>query len=197
MTFTPYAVAYRPDVADETLGMVPFPMREQPFWRALMGGVGDSLQRFEDDAFAAMDAGYLDTAAGVWLDRWGLIVGEERGALEDRDYRRFIRARALCNRFDGTVESSLAIWRTVMDVDDMHGWEVENYPAAFYLVAVRDTLLTDIAYRRVYRTMQDARPGCVTLTMIEALDSYHGGAGSRYSIPPTASLSRLIHEAGP
>jgi len=197
MTFTPYAVAYRPDVADETLGMVPFPMRELPFWRALMGGVGDSLQRFEDDAFAAMDAGYLDTAAGVWLDRWGLIVGEERGALEDRDYRRFIRARALCNRFDGLVESSLAIWRLVMDVDDQHGWEVENYPAAFYLVAVRDTLLTDIVYRRVYRTMQDAKPGGVTLTMIEALDSYHGGAGSRYSLPPTSVLSRLIHEAGP
>lgn len=197
MTYTPYTAAYRPAVADDTLAMVPFPMRELPFWQAFMGGAGDSLQRFEDDAFLAMDAGYLDNAVGVWLDRWGLIVGEERGPLEDRDYRRFIRARALCNRFDGTVESSLAIWRLVMDVDELHGWEVENYPAAFYLVAVRDSLLTDIVYRRVFRTMQDAKPGGVTLTLIEALDSYHGGAGSRYSLPPTSVLSRLIHGAGP
>ncbi len=196
-TATPYSIGYRPDVADDTLAMVPFPLRHLPVWQAFMGGVGDSLQRLEDLAFEVLDGFFLDAAVGAQLDYWGSVVGEPRGPLEDADYRRFIRARALVNRSDSTVERLLEIWRTVMDVDEDHAWEVEDFPAGFDLVAVRPSYMSDTLYRRVWRIMQDAKPAGVTLTLTEAIPAYHGPATSRYGSAPTAVLGRYIHAGGP
>ena len=197
MTTSPFSVAYRGSIPQDLLGTAPWQFQHLSRWQALIGGLGDGAQALEDVAFDLVDQLNLDSAAGAMLDRLGGLVGEPRGPLGDLAYRRFIRARALITRCQGTVEELLEVWRTLMDVGAEFAWEVECFPAGVDLVAVRPSFLPDTEYRRVFRAMQDAKPAGVTLTLVEAVGDYHGPKGSRFSSPPTALISRLIHEAGP
>lgn len=197
MTAAPFIVAYRGSIPRDLLGTALWQFQALPGWQALLGGLGDGAQALEDVGFDLVDQLNLDSASGAMLDRLGGLVGEHRGPLGDLAYRRFIRARALITRCRGTVEELLEIWRILMGVGTDFAWEVECFPAGVDLVAVRSSFLPDTEYRRVYRAMRDAKPAGVTLTLVEAVGDYHGPKGSRFFSPPTATISRLIHEAGP
>ena len=55
----------------------------------------------------------IDDSAGQQLDDLGALLGRERGALDDADYRVWLRAQILLNRSSGTVEQVIQILQTV------------------------------------------------------------------------------------
>ncbi len=145
---------------------------EQPRLAGLARGIGAAGQVLENLIFQVLDERTLDTAVGVHLERWGRIVGERRGGLEDHDYRRIIRARMRVNRWakfgsDPGIDEQIAIFELLMDARSVRYFPL--YHAGFALVAERDTFLPDIVAQRVVRTMLDAKPAGVGLTLIEAL----------------------------
>ena len=84
----------------------------------------------------------VDTAAGVYLDAIGEIVGQERGGLADVDYRRLIRARIATNRSRGTISDVLRIADLVLN-DPSAYLEIDNQGAAAYVLRVLNVSITD------------------------------------------------------
>lgn len=70
----------------------------------------DQVQELEDALWAFWLQLDLDTPPeGVWLDRIGGLIGEDRGGVDDADYAVAIRTRILVNRSNGSIETLIAI----------------------------------------------------------------------------------------
>lgn len=148
--------------------VLPSQFRDRPRVEAFAGAIADVVQAVEDDV-AALLAATLDTATGAMLDRYGVIVGEPRGALtDDDDYRRFVKARILVNRATGTADDLVTIAALLFDVDVADVEHVDAYPLATTItVDVATPATVDVA-RRIARAMDDARPVAVGVTVVEA-----------------------------
>jgi hypothetical protein len=55
------------------------------------------------------------TAAGIYLDRIGVKVGQARGGLSDDDYRRYLFARIATNRSQGVTTDLIKIARLILN----------------------------------------------------------------------------------
>jgi hypothetical protein len=75
---------------------------------ALLGELGGIVQGLEDAVWGLIDMTAVSTATGIWLDRLGAVVGEERGGEADALYRTIIQARIIALRSSGTVENIIA-----------------------------------------------------------------------------------------
>lgn len=183
MAGTELALQFIPDHNERSRKRLPFQFWEAPRLAGLARGIGDSGQVLENLILDLLDGQTLDTAIGVHLERWGAIVGERRGSLEDHELRRFIRARLRANRWAkfGTVSGineQLRIYEIVMDARAVRYFP--TYHAGFALVAERDTFLPDRVMERVVRLMLDCKPAGVALDLIEALPgslTLSGGPG--------------------
>lgn len=152
---------------------------DKPRMVALAEALGAGTQGLEDVTFDLLIGRRLEAATGAQLDQWGSIVGEARGAIDDRDYRRFIEARILANISKGTVDDVLGVWERVTYPANIRYQAM--YPAGFKLYAVRPKWLAPRMRRRIRRIMEDVRPAGVTLALIEALGGYFGFEGGEAS----------------
>ena len=143
---------------------------DKPRMVALGEALGVGSQALEDVTFDLVIGRRLEAAVGAQLDQWGSIVGEPRGVLDDRDYRRFIEARILANISKGTVDDVLGVWERVTYPAAIRYQAM--YPAGFKLYAVRPRWLSSRMRRRIRRIMEDVRPAGVTIALIEALGGY-------------------------
>lgn len=166
-------IAYVPDHPDRMARRFLFQDRHQPRIRSLALALGEGAQRLEDESFDLLQGRLLHLATGAQLDRWGGVVGEPRGVLIDADYRRFIRARILVNVCKGTLDELIAIYRIVMDTEQVQAI-LPGAPAFFSLQAVRVRWLTEPLRRRVRRIMADCKPAGVAMELIEALPGPFG-----------------------
>lgn len=57
----------------------------------------------------------VDTAVGAQLDVLGRLVGQAREGLGDDDYRRYIRARVIANKSDGTHEIIIKVIKLLLN----------------------------------------------------------------------------------
>lgn len=140
--------------------------RFRPRLRALLEAMGEGAQTQEDQFFDLLVSRGLDMATGAALNQWGAIVGEQRGALGDDDYRRFIRARILANICEGTPDELLAIFALVTGPSDVRYFL--HPPAGFRLQAARTAPLSDVVVRRVRRLMQSIKPAGVSMVLTES-----------------------------
>lgn len=83
--------------------------------RDLTAALTGTAQGVESALWQLLTERTLDQAIGAQLDVLGQMVGQERAALGDADYRRFIRARIATNRSRGTVENVLTVMRLVLN----------------------------------------------------------------------------------
>lgn len=89
-------------------------------------------QMLEDVVWSTINGRLLDNAAGVWLDKIGVIVREPREGRGDDDYRKAIRVRILINRSKGRAVDVIAV-ALLLDPDAKYvetfplGWEVSIY----------------------------------------------------------------------
>lgn len=167
---------------------------QTPKIRALARAAGDAAQILEDECFDLIASTGIYEAAGDALDQWGELVGEQRGPLSDNEYRQFILARMLCNRCWGTVEELRAILDIITE-DNVEILHQDNFPAGFYLVAMRRDFMIDQHRRRVARMMEDVRPVAKSMSLVEAVVGGFGWQGdedvSGWSDGPFADLIEL------
>jgi hypothetical protein len=141
-------------------------------WTAAARAVGRGVQRLEDAAWSLLVDTGLSSASGAVLDRLGSYVGEPRGPFTDDVYRRFIGARILANRSDGTPEAMLAILARLTEPS-----EVEYFgtpPAGFVIQVTRTEPMLDSQRRRIRRIVGDARPLGVGVDLILVIDRRFG-----------------------
>jgi len=159
-------------IADDFLNKV----RHLPRWRAFAAGLGCGLQSLEDDLFAIVSGQYFPTANGFFLDRWGAIVGEQRGGLTDEEYRSFIRARIMTTVCGGTGDEYIRIY-SLVTAPNLGVRLVGKYPAGFVLRVLRDSPMRDEVARRVVRMMDDAKADGLGMGLSEAVLTHFGFKG--------------------
>lgn len=192
---------YVPDWSERACNRLLVKWRK-PRMQALAQALGYGAQVLEDMQFDVLVSTTLDSATGDALDKWGEVVGEDRGPLTDSEYRQFIKARMLVNKSGKVDDASPPPIDQLIEILDVATQPNEgvrflsNFPAGFYLQVTRSTFLSDEARRRVSRLMEDARPAGRHMTVIEALVNGFGFAGDPdaegFSIGP---FSRLLEVA--
>lgn len=91
-------ILYEPLHGDRAVELMYWQHREKPRLQALVRALAKGAQRLEDTIWAVIvGSTTIAGAEGANLDRWGRIVGEERGDLDEADYRRFISLRMRVN----------------------------------------------------------------------------------------------------
>lgn len=160
-------LVYIGDHAERAAADVITPLKRKPRFRAFLDALMVGVQRLEDECFDLIVGRALDVAYGDALEQWGALVGEPRLGLGDDAYRRFLLARIRVNRSRGTVDDLVAIYKLVMDTEQVEYYA--HYPAGFRLHAWRQTYLSDAEVRRVLRTMEQAKPAGVGMVLSESL----------------------------
>jgi hypothetical protein len=112
---------------------------------------------------------------GDQLDKWGGLVGESRGGLEDDDYRRFIRARVLVNRSKGSTDELVKIMQLVTAPSTVRRYELP--PAGFELFCWRNDPMPEHVYRRAGNMLRAAKPAGVAMELGEVVTGWFGWTG--------------------
>lgn len=132
--------------------------------RALVSIFTQEVQELEDVFYALIVERLLSASFGAQLDAWGKIVGESRLGLSDNDYRNFIRARIIANLSEGTIENIVEVASIVADASSVRYYP--NHPAAFTLVIIRDSLLSDALRSRIAALIGLIRPAGVGVDLL-------------------------------
>ncbi len=178
-----------PDHEERAEALLPFVFRTRPRFCALVQSMGAGVQLLEDALYDVVAGGTLDNATLDALGQWGDIVGEEKGALLDEEYRLIIRSRVLANKCGGTRDELIVLYQTLTAPSEVR--LVDNYPAALTLTATRGTAMRDEFARRVRRVMVQAKTMGVRINLVEAV---HGSfafdtPGAGYDV---GTLSRVL-----
>lgn len=107
-------------ISDQYLQKVTSAHISRPRYMAWLKVLLDMLCEYGSVAERMALAFYVENAVGAQLDAIGAQVGASRyiaglasDALDDGDYRSYIKAKILCNMWDGTNESLPALWNSV------------------------------------------------------------------------------------
>lgn len=124
------SIQHNPNVLEDSLALL-LSNFQKPNIQAMIQASVNPLQDLEDTIFDLADKTRLDTAVGVQLDVYGLIVGASRNGLLDDEFRRYIRTRLIANRSNGQGNTILQI---VQFITEGTGLElIPSYPASFHL----------------------------------------------------------------
>lgn len=124
------AITQITDHVDRAYAMLPEQFKNNTTMRAMLKSWATQIQALENVCFEILNELYLDVAVGVWLDRLGAIVGEERSGADDDVYRLRIRARIQLNKSNGTIPDLLSILQLLIDANTQSFELRESFPAA-------------------------------------------------------------------
>lgn len=165
-------LAYVPDHAEIMVERLPLQFHT-PRTLALVRALGLGAQCLESEIFGYLTGSALPVAFGAELDKWGALVGERRGGLDDDNYRVFIDAKLLVLRSNGTPDELIEIFRRV--TAPQVSVRYTQYPhASFGLWVLRDSPMGDRRARRVGEFMRQAKPGGTEMWLVESISGYFG-----------------------
>lgn len=164
------------DHEQKVLARLPFKDRLRPNWQAFARILGERSQAVEHTLADLHFDCELALAEGVNLEQWGALVGEQRGGLDDRDYRRIIRARRIADDSKGQVESLIRVVDAVVDNDEVLIAESPPHVIQVYYRSRR--VLGDEMRARLVELLKRAKGAAVTLDWVAEGD----GAGARYDV---------------
>jgi len=144
---------------------------------ALVEAIAEACQVQEEDTFSMIVSRSPSAAVGALLDQWGILVGEPRGGLTDDEYRPFIQARLLANRFPGDEapeDAFIHILEIITEAVEVR--TVDMFPAGFYCMVIRKEFMGDPLRDRVRRFAENIKPQGVKMVLVEALEGFFGFA---------------------
>lgn len=109
---------------------------------AMLSALTGNVQEVETALWQLLTERAVDVAIGVHLDTIGQIVGQQREARSDEDYRRFIQARIAANRSRGTIPDVLRIANLVLN-DPAAYLQIDNQGAAAYVLRIMNVPISD------------------------------------------------------
>lgn len=129
------------DYAEDSLGLLTDQYKNREKIAALVTSYATALQATETVIQQLIDLRSLDVATGQTLDYLGAIVGEERQARGDTDYRAAIKLRRTINSSFGTAEDILRVAQAIFTTGFTY---LEGYPAGFSVDATPEGVLENI-----------------------------------------------------
>lgn len=171
------ALVARPDIYAELAALLLSQDKESTTFKAFVKGLAAMDTILHESLFDLVTSGSLEGASGWLLDRWGVLVGEPRAGLLDRDYRRFIKAAVILNTSFGSLDEHTALWSALMgaDIGEAKVEVVEMYPHGVSFYAYRNDLLPTEVARRAARMMRRSKPPGVAFRLVEARNRRYFG----------------------
>jgi hypothetical protein len=108
--------------------------------------ISTQSQELEDAAFKLFDRFDIDKVSNVNLDRIGDLIAQSRNGQNDITYRLFLKAKAIINSSEGTIEDIISAWKLLSGANKVEILQI--FPAAISInadVAI-DPLLIDDAF---------------------------------------------------
>jgi AcrR family transcriptional regulator len=189
-----YELVHNLLIGDAAVNNLPAGLYGKPRLEAFVRALAHGCQVLEDEIAARALALGLDTANDADLDLLGSIVGERREGLDDADYRRFIAARLLARKCNGTPDELLAILELI--AAPCVAVHYDMFAAGFRLYFGRSTPLADALLGRVMRFMVAIKPAGVTMLLVEYTASPVGFESPANATPAgfgAGALSRQLY----
>lgn len=158
-----------PDHEERARALLYWQWQQSPRLVAFVEALGQGAQQLEHTLWAALvGTSTLQGAEGVHLDRWGLLVGEERGGLSTEEYRRFIELRILANK---AFPDEDLLWTLLDGATPPEATVLVHrlYPAALKAIIYGYDWLPDAVATHTAALVRDARPGAIMWVVIETL----------------------------
>ena len=133
----PLPLAYVGDHVDRALGTLSARFADaekSPNIHAFIRARVEQLQSLEDIAQEWMTLQTPSGAAGIYLDWWGLQVGQGRGADTDDEYRIKLQAAGARNRSDGSNPDLLLVLTLLLGALATEIAIIPAYPAGIYII---------------------------------------------------------------
>lgn len=164
------AIEHILDHPDRAVAQLHTWLQDKPRLISVVRGLAAGAQVAEDQLWGLLTSDTPQLATGVSLNRWGRLVGQERGLLQDEDYRRVIQAAVLAQRCPGDGDSLIRIWEVLMQPTASRLVEVfTGGGASFCLYALREAPLSDAMRTRTKALMQLAKPAGIEMCLVEAI----------------------------
>ncbi len=150
----------QPDMAAEGIARMLIQYQQAPRLKAFIRAFLTQIGNIDKVSLEVLAGIWLATAIGVQLDRLGKIVGQERGELEDEEYRVLLRGRIFVNRADGQVPQFIELLVDILGLTELVKIR-EYYPAELRIS------ITDVEYpEQVIRLLADMGAGGVMLDVV-------------------------------
>jgi hypothetical protein len=196
-----HVIVYVPNHEEKAKDLLLAQDKGKPRTEALVSAFGAGAQALESLSFAVIvGASTLQVAEGVNLDRWGALVGEHRGGLDNEQYRRFIELRQVVNTTFPNEDALWTVISTAVDPYPLRVWPL--YPGGLKVIVASTDWLPDTVVAHIQGLIRDFRPAGTIVPIIEyvpdhmALD-WEAGAPliSFLSAPAPGNpvVSRLIY----
>ena len=156
-------LSYIPNHVEIGLGRMIAWLRNSPNLMAFLRLLLEEVQELEDAMIALILERSLNTATGAQLDQYGELVGQLRGGLSDKDYRRFLKVRIRANRSCGQPGTIAWVLSELTGVAVRYGLLV---PAAFSLSFTANSHSTALIRSRIRKLLQAISPAGVLLAEI-------------------------------
>ena len=186
-----------PDMASDMVNALPAGLYGQPRLEAFVRALGHGCQMLEDRVHDTALALSLDGAENEHLDLVGKLVGERRDGLADGLYRRFIAARLLANRCEGTVDQLLEIVRILTQPEAYAHFIYSPSKAGFKLYFQRSAALPDEVVDRVTRLLLSVKPAGRSMLLVEILAPAIGDPGNTVFTTGTLGTGVLSRQLYP
>jgi hypothetical protein len=141
--------------------------KEKPLFKAWLETYINQVQEIEDAFWELYIGRWLANATGTQLDNLGEIVGQERGSLDDDDYRVRIRVRIRLNYSSGTDLDIIEVFALLLGADIPAVRMDEYYPAGLVLVMTEYTSITPTVLAEV---LEEARGAAINAQLIYLTD---------------------------
>jgi hypothetical protein len=162
-----HLVLFEPDHDGRAAELLLWQHRGKPRIEAAVAALATGAQLAEHTSWAVIvGASTVQGAEGVNLDRWGAIVGEQRGGIDDEQLRLFIELRIRVNTLHPSED---AMWSLIADA--VAPYEVRAYDlldgAKFYVDSIEP--VPDPVRTRLASLVADFRPAGRICTVLETL----------------------------
>lgn len=141
----PAPLAYVGDHVDRALGTLSARFADaenSPNIHAFIRARVEQLQSLENIAQEWLVLQTPEGAAGIYLDWWGLQVGQGRGADTDEEYRIKLQAAGARNRSNGTNPDMLLVLTLLLGTLATQVSIIPAYPAGIYIILTCPAPLT-------------------------------------------------------
>lgn len=161
-----HVITYVPDHEEKAKDLLLWQDRGKVRLEALVASFGAGAQAAEHLSWAVIvGASTLDGAEGVNLDRWGALVGEHRGGLDNEQYREFIELRMMVNTTFPNEDNVWTVLSRALEPSTLRIWPL--YPAGLKAIVASVDWTSAVVMAHTQGILRDYRPAGTIFPVIE------------------------------
>lgn len=193
-----HLIIFEPDHDARARELLLWQHHGKPRIEAFISAVAAGAQLLESTAWAVIVGGSFTAAEGVTLDRWGEMLGEVRGDLDNELYRRFIELRIRVNTEHPSEDALYEVLAAAVAPSTVKAFPLP--PGGLKFIVYSDEFVSDSIRAHTAALIRDFRPAGVIVAVIETVpdrmmldwEEDAPPIGSAAS-PGTGVISRLIY----